>query len=243
MSGTCTIIIPIFNEEKNAANMAKAIRDMYPDFCVSFMDDNSTDRSKELVEALHDPKINFCVRNPEERGLAASCFQGILESKTDYFMTIDCDFQHPIETLGRMYTEMEKGYDLCIGVRDNRHIMGFARTAGSWTFNIMADIYLMSLGKQGSPDVMSGLYAGRCDVFQPVIKKHFDELEMKGWKVLMDLLKYGPRNLKITSIHYMFEEREHGESHLNLNVVTTSFHQMGRLGKFMAKFWIAFKKC
>ena len=45
MVGTCTIVIPTFNEEKNIANIAKAIRQMYPEFTILFMDDNSTDRS------------------------------------------------------------------------------------------------------------------------------------------------------------------------------------------------------
>ena len=50
MAGTCSVIIPTYNEEKNIVNMAKAIRELYPDFYIFFMDDNSTDRSKELIE-------------------------------------------------------------------------------------------------------------------------------------------------------------------------------------------------
>ena len=46
MVGTCTIVIPTYNEEKNIANMARAIREAYPDYKILFMDDNSTDRSR-----------------------------------------------------------------------------------------------------------------------------------------------------------------------------------------------------
>ena len=31
MTGTCTIVIPTYNEERNIANIARAIREAYPD--------------------------------------------------------------------------------------------------------------------------------------------------------------------------------------------------------------------
>lgn len=235
MTGTCTIVIPTYNEEKNIVNMAKAIRELYPDFVITFMDDNSTDRSKELIDALGDPNIRVIVRDPAKRGLAASVFDGILQAKTDYFMTIDCDFQHPPSALGDMFVEMEKGNDLCIGTRNNRFALGFKRWAGSWAFNLMADLYLFRLGKPHPSDIMSGLFAGRCDVFAPVIRDNFDKLEMKGWKVLMDLLKYGPNKLKISTIKYDFGKRAEGESHISPMVVVTTFHQMGPFYQFMGK--------
>jgi dolichol-phosphate mannosyltransferase len=138
--GSCTVVIPVYNEEDNIAEMAKSIRELYPDFHIMFMDDNSTDRSRERAEALGDPKLRFVVRDPAERGLAASVFQGIVEAETDYFMTIDCDFQHPPSALGDMYAELEEGADLCIGVRKDRFALGFVRWAGSWAFNIFADL-------------------------------------------------------------------------------------------------------
>ena len=235
MPGTCSVIIPTYNEEKNIVNMAKAIRKLYPDFYIFFMDDNSTDRSKELIEELNDPKTKLVTRKPEERGLAASCFQGILECGTDYFMTIDCDFQHPPSALADEYAKLEEGYDLVVGTRNDRFALGFKRWAGSWAFNIMADLYLMMKKRSITEDVMSGLYSGRCDVFVPVIKENWDKLEMTGWKVLLDLLKYGPRDLKIGTIQYDFGKRAAGESHISPKVVVTTFNQLGRGGKLMAK--------
>ena len=241
MPGTCTVVIPTLNEETNIVNMAKTLREMYPDFKIMFMDDNSTDRSKELIDGLNDPLTIMVVRKPEERGLAASVFQGILECGTDYFMTFDCDFQHPPEVLGKMYDEMEKGCDLCIGTRDDRTAMGFTRWFGSWVFTIFADLYLMWHRKPVSKDVMSGLIAARTDVFVPVIKDNWDGLEMQGWKVLLDLLKFGPRDLKISSVHYIFNKREVGESHISDKVVYTTFHQCGCVGRALAKVYAKVK--
>lgn len=235
MVGTCSVIIPTYNEEENIVDMAKAIRKLYPDFYIFFMDDNSTDRSKELIDNLNDPKTKLVTRDPNDSGLAISCIQGIVECGTDYFMTIDCDFQHPPSALGLMYEKMEEGYDLCVGTRNDRFALGFVRWVSSWAFNIMADLYLFMKRKSVTPDVMSGLYAGRCDVFVTVLKENWDKVERKGWKVLLDLLKYGPRDLKIATIKYDFGKRAHGKSHLNDKVPISTFHQMGTVGKFFAK--------
>lgn len=235
MPGTCTVVIPTYNEEKNIVNMAKTLREMYPEFNIMFMDDNSTDSSKRLIEELNDPKTRLVTRKPEDRGLAASVFQGILECGTDYFMTIDCDFQHPPSALGDMYKKMEEGSDLCVGTRDDRFALGFIRWAGSWVFNVYADLYLLSRGKKIPQDIMSGLIAGRTAVFVPVIKENFSELEMQGWKVLLDLLKFGPSDVEISTVSYKFAKRAAGESHINQRVVLSTFNQCGRFGKFCAK--------
>jgi dolichol-phosphate mannosyltransferase len=102
-------------------------------------------------------------------------------------------------------------------------------------------MYLMWHRKPISKDVMSGLIAARTDVFVPVIKDNWDGLEMQGWKVLLDLLKFGPRDLKISSVHYIFNKREVGESHISNKVVYTTFHQCGCVGRALAKVYAKVK--
>jgi dolichol-phosphate mannosyltransferase len=207
------------------------------------MDDNSTDGSKEIIKKLGDPMTRLVTRDPSDRGLAASVFQGIVESATEYFMVIDCDFQHPVSTLGRMYEEMEGGADLCIGVREDRLALGLRRWAASWTFNTVADLYLLCHHKRMSRDVMSGLFAGRTDVFVPVLENNWDKIEMSGWKVLLDLLKFGPRDIKIASVKYKFRKRIAGMSHLHPSVVVSTFNQCGTLGKICARVYRTLKRC
>ncbi len=241
MPGTCTIVIPTYNEEDNIVRMAKALRESYPEFRVLFMDDNSTDASRSLIEGLDDPYVRMFVRKPEERGLAASVMQGFCICGTDYFINMDCDFQHPLSTLGPIYEKLEAGYDLVVGTRTNRMIMGFARGMGSWIFNIWYALELKIHGKQITTDLMSGLIGGRTDVFKPIIEKNWDDMELTGWKVLADLLKHSDRKLRIGKVEYEFEKREKGDSHLNDKVVITTFHQMWGFGKLMSKFYAKIK--
>ena len=241
MPGTCTIVIPTYNEEDNIADMAAALRKAYPEFRILFMDDNSSDRSRELIENMGDPMVEIFVRKPEERGLAASVMQGICICGTDYFINMDCDFQHPLSALGPMYGKLESGCDLVVGTRNNRMIMGLKRGLGSWIFNIWYALTLKIHGKQTTTDLMSGLIGGRTDIFRPEIEKHWNEMELQGWKVLADLLKHSERKLEIGKVEYSFETREEGESHLEDRVVVRSFHQMWGTGKVLAKFYARIK--
>lgn len=241
MPGTLTIVIPTYNEENNAPRIAKAIREMYPDFRVLFMDDNSTDKSRENVEALNDPMVRFFVRKPEERGLAASVMQGFIECGTDYFICMDCDFQHPIETLGPMYGKLEEGCDLVVGTRTTRKAMGFVRTFGSYAFSGWCKGFLRLNGKPVAKDLMSGLFGGPRELWAPILQEHWDELELQGWKVLLDMLKFGPKKLNIQNVEYEFEAREEGESHISAKVPVMTFHQCGRFSKVAAKAYAKIK--
>lgn len=235
MSGTVTIVIPTYNEERNIANMARAIREAYPEYKVLFMDDNSTDASRQEVEALNDPMVTFYVRDPAARGLGASVLQGFEIADTDYAMCMDCDFQHPISALAGLIGQMDAGADLCVGRRTSRMAMGFKRALGSEMVELFCKLFFKVHGKQTTKDMMSGLFALRCDVFRPVIQENWDSFEHRGWKVLMDLMKYSDRKYDVRYISYEFGTRAEGESHLNPKVPIMTFHQLWGFGKFTAK--------
>lgn len=230
-----TVVIPTFKERDNVVEMAMAIRKEYPEFKVLFMDDNSNDGSKEAIDALNDPLTQMIVRDPAKRGLAASVLQGFLEADTDYAMCMDCDFQHPLSALKGIKDRMDAGADLCVGVRYSRKIMGFKRAFGSRVVEAFCKIFFVLHRRPITKDMMSGLFAIRCDKFQPVIEKNWNSFELEGWKVLMDLCKYTDFKIKIDYEMYHFNSREVGESHLNPKVPIMTFHQLWGFGKILAK--------
>ena len=237
MVGTCTVVIPTYNEEKNIAEIATAIRQMYPDYRIIFMDDNSTDRGKEIVEELNDPLTKMIVRDSEDRGLGISVIEGFRTADTDYAICMDCDFQHPVETLGKIVEKLDAGADLCVGKRRSRKVMGFKRSMGSHITELFCKITFKLHGVQTTKDMMSGLFGIRTEVFQPSINDNWDKYERKGWKVLMDLMKYFGRKVLVSYVEYDFASRREGESHINPNVPIMTFHQLWGFGKFLAKFF------
>jgi len=234
---TCTVILPTYNEEANIANMVVALREMYPDFHILIMDDNSTDRSKELVDALGYKNVRFVVRAKDDRGLTASTCEGITMTGTDLFVNMDSDFQHPLEAVGRIYNELNNGYDLVVGVRSDRKALGFKRSAGSWAFHALASSVLFVHGKRRSKDIMSGLFGGDAVVFSTVIEEHGNRFEMKGFKVLLDLMRYAPSGIKVGEIRYEFGKRMGGESKVNPKIVYLTLRQCGLVGRFLARIY------
>lgn len=62
LTGSCTIVIPTYNEKGNVVKMAETIRKAYPEFKILFMDDNSEDGTIELVRGLNDPLTQIVPR-------------------------------------------------------------------------------------------------------------------------------------------------------------------------------------
>ncbi|MBO5669270.1 MAG: glycosyltransferase, partial [Candidatus Methanomethylophilaceae archaeon] len=93
MQDGCTVILPTYNEEANIGEMIDTLREMYPEFHVLVMDDNSKDDSQRIVleRSSKDDHVRLMVRDINDKGLSASIFQGIQETKTKYFINMDSD--------------------------------------------------------------------------------------------------------------------------------------------------------
>ena len=115
--------------------------------------------------------------------------------------------------------------------------MGFKRSMGSHITELFCKITFKLHGVQTTKDMMSGLFGIRTEVFGPSIRENWDNYERKGWKVLMDLLKYMDRKVVIKYVAYEFGNRAEGDSHINPNVPIMTFHQLYGFGRFLAKFF------
>jgi len=232
---TCTIILPTYKEAGNIGNMAERLRELYPEFYILIMDDNSDDGSKELIEEMNDSMITFVERDPADRGLSASILQGILDAKTDFFINMDSDFQHPPEAVADAYAALKNGADLCIGIREERTALSFVRWVASWGAHALAMTTLWLRDKKGSKDIMSGFFGGRTELYQNVIREYSDEMDHRGFKALFDLLKFGPSDVRIDEVMFKFGKREAGESKINKNVMISILGQCEPFGKPLAK--------
>jgi len=236
LSDGCTVILPTYNEEENIGNMITTLRSMYPKFHIVVMDDNSKDRTKEISESIskEDCMVQFFTRDVNDKGLSASIFQGIIETKTKFFINMDSDFQHPPSALRDIYERLNDGADLCIGIRDDRTALSFERWVSSWIAHAMAMYTLKIRGKRASRDIMSGLFGGKTEMFGKVIRENEPEFERVGFKALFDLMKYAPADIRIDEITFTFGKRRGGESKVSSKIIFSIMRQCGRLGKFVA---------
>ena len=153
-----SVIIPILNESKNIEPLSKLLKKnlINVKFEIIFVDDNSTDNSKKILEKIKSHNINYIIRR-KKKDLTQSCFEGILKSKYENLVIMDGDLQHRPECLKEMIKKYTtKNSVLLIGVRD------FSKTNGLSFIRFLASkiiiIFINTLLGNKTKDPMSGFF-------------------------------------------------------------------------------------
>jgi hypothetical protein len=121
-----SVVIPIFNEADNLAEMAtqtySALLGTGRDFEVIFVDDGSTDQSSQIIAELIDShRWLRSIRLTHNLGQTAAMDAGIQASTGDYVVTLDGDLQNDPADIPAMLRRLDDGYDIVLGWRKNRH--------------------------------------------------------------------------------------------------------------------------
>lgn len=120
-----SIIIPIFNEEKNinelCSRLIKALDEVDKTYEIIFVDDGSVDGSFELLKqiASHNEKVKV-IRFVRNFGQTAAMSAGINASKGDVLISMDGDLQNDPADIESLLAELDEGYDVVSGWRKNR---------------------------------------------------------------------------------------------------------------------------
>ncbi len=95
-----SVLIPARNEEENIETCLKSLQKQdYPNFEILVLDDNSTDRTAELVErmAAKDDRIRLIKGEPLPEGWAGkpfACYQLAEKARGSWLLFIDADTTH-----------------------------------------------------------------------------------------------------------------------------------------------------
>lgn len=143
-----SVVLPSFNDEGIIQPHYEAItsvlnaNDKY-DFELIYVDDGSSDGSQETLAniAKNDPKVTFVelVRN---FGQQRALFVGVSESKGDYVVTLDGDFQYHPRVILDLVEAMGTKYDIVSGIRTRRK----GRIYEKWPSQIANKVIQKSLG-------------------------------------------------------------------------------------------------
>jgi dolichol-phosphate mannosyltransferase len=223
-----SVVVPTFNERDNVTTLYQRLAATFGStpWEVVFVDDNSPDRTWEVVRELssRDPRVR-CIRRIGRRGLSGACIEGILASSAPHAAVIDADLQHDETQLPKMLALLKGGEELVIG---SRYIEGgSASSFDSQRAGISAfatEIAKRVLGVKVS-DPMSGFFAIRRDRFE----KLAPELSTQGFKILLDIIATARGELRTKEVPFTFGTRLHGESKLD-SMVALDF-----LGLVLAK--------
>lgn len=125
MSKLLSVIIPSYNEEGNVENTAKTVTAILDEAGIEseliFVSDGSRDNTFENAARLaeSDSRIR-CVEFSRNFGKEAAIFAGLSEGRGDCFVIMDCDLQHPPQTIVEMYRLWEQGYEIVEGTKKSR---------------------------------------------------------------------------------------------------------------------------
>jgi len=212
-----SIIIPVLNESNNIEKLTYRIIKYLENYKyeIIFVDDNSADNSKAILEKLKN-KYNFFnpIFRKKKRDLTQSCFDGIKKSKFEFILIMDGDLQHDPKYIPKMADLMKNNNDIVIGARP---LVKGPNAGLSETRRLVSKIliYLFSIFRINTSDPMSGFFLFKKKLF----KKNQKNLFGKGFKILADLLINSEKKLKTLDYFITFKRRYSDKSKMGLKIL------------------------
>lgn len=120
-----SVVLPAYNEELMIAKACRVLKEVLSEAGISYelvlVNDGSRDRTwEEIMKAgERDPHI-LGVHFSRNFGKEAAVFAGLAQATGDVAAVMDCDLQHPPQTLVEMYRLWEEGYEVIEGVKKSR---------------------------------------------------------------------------------------------------------------------------
>lgn len=122
---TLGVVIPCYNEQavlpELVAELEKLAAAVWIPVHFLFVDDGSSDRTPEFLEALTARDERFAaLRFARNFGHQTAVSAGLMHARGDLVAVIDADLQDPPSLIAEMTAKWREGYDVVYGVRRNR---------------------------------------------------------------------------------------------------------------------------
>ncbi len=212
-----SVILPTLNEEGHITQLINEIVDCFNKenivFEIIVVDDNSTDGTIGKIRKLKNNSsidLSLFVRN-EKKNLAKSINLGIKNSKYEYVIWMDADYQHPPQYINKIFNHIDN-FDLIIFSRflkeskryfeEDKSIKEFNEDQ-SILFNKVSNMLLFN----DITDYTSGYIC--------MNKKILNNFDLKGFygEYFVDLIVHCKiKNFKILELPFIEKKRQTGES-------------------------------
>ena len=120
-----SVVLPAYNEETNIANTVRTLTELFErekiDYELVFISDGSGDNT--YAEICRAAENNPRIRGAEfsrNFGKEAGIFAGLELATGDAAVVMDCDLQHPPETILKMWKLWQEGAEIVEGIKSNR---------------------------------------------------------------------------------------------------------------------------
>ena len=212
-----SLVICVYNEELNIKPLSEQIRTALKDFDYEaiFVDDGSTDRTREEIRAINDEHF-LLLELKKNYGQSSALQAGIDAASGEYVALIDGDLQNDPTDIPMMLKMAQEGeWDMVAGIRANRQDGAFLRKIPSKIANYMireaTGIKMKDLG---------------CTL------KVFTNESIKSIHIYGELHRFIPALLalegftRMTQVDVNHRAREFGKSKYNLSRTTRVFSDL-----------------
>ena len=156
----------------------------------------------------------FWATNRRVHGIAASVLDAAVRCRTKKMIVMDADMQHPVDKVGDISRRLN-AENLVVGVRTSVREWGIVRRAISRSAAHFSYLVFKIRSKPTTNDMMSGFFGIRTADLHRIIKRDPHGFVLKGYKILLDILRMAPRRVKIGEVRYeTFHDRKKGKSKL-----------------------------
>ena len=120
-----SVVLPAYNEELMTAKVCRTLKEILDHEGISYelvlVDDGSSDGTWNQIEQIseQDPNVT-AVHFSRNFGKEAAIVAGLAQASGDAVAVMDCELQHPPETLVKMFRLWEQGYEIVEGIKTNR---------------------------------------------------------------------------------------------------------------------------
>lgn len=144
-----SIIIPCFNEESTIEEIIKRVNNVALNIEkeIIVIDDNSTDKSFQILENLHKKKkIHFLYRNTKNFGKGYSIIKGIEEASGDILLIQDADLEYdPNDYVKLIDPIISNNADVVFGSRfiggEVKRVHYFWHSIGNYILTLLSNIF------------------------------------------------------------------------------------------------------
>ena len=134
-----SVILPAYNEEKMIEKardtLGRILSEQDIPYEIVFIDDGSKDQTwSEIEKAAEKDNHVAGVHFSRNFGKESAMMAGLASAGGDCCVVMDCDLQHPPETVVEMYRLWEQGYEVVEGVKHSRGKESLAHKASAGMF-------------------------------------------------------------------------------------------------------------
>ncbi len=215
------IIIPTYNESDNIEKLLDLISRTDPAAHVLIVDDNSPDRTYEIVERLMQtsyPGRLFLLKRAGKLGLGTAYIAGFkwaLARDYDYIFEMDADFSHDPKYLPAFLTAIEK-HDLVLG---SRYVPGGGVKNWGLLRKIISrggSLYARTILGLSLRDLTGGFKCFRRQVLESI---DLDAVKSNGYSFQIEMTyRARCKGFRICETPIVFEDRTAGKSKMSRKI-------------------------